>query len=180
MLAHVSKCEARAIIVVPKTRAAWFPMMEGTGVRSVQTKIPGREQPVLLGYTTNAEQNRRDGLRVVILLIQGNHAPRRDIQHPSTNKQTHIRTRRPITSGPSHRRISTHDAYTHKATSTRIATSHRRISTRGAHHRRISTRYTHKATSTRIATSHRRISTRGAHRLTVHDNNTYARPAGSH
>ena len=62
----------------------------------------------------------------------------------------YTRTRRPITSRPSHRRIST----------------------RGA--------YTHKATSTRIATSHRRVSTRGAHRLTVHDNNTYARPAESH
>ena len=36
-----SKCEARAIIVVPKTRAAWFPMMEGAGVRSVQTKSQG-------------------------------------------------------------------------------------------------------------------------------------------
>ena len=41
VLAHVSKCEARAIIVVPKTRAAWFPMMEGAGVRSVQTKSQG-------------------------------------------------------------------------------------------------------------------------------------------
>ena len=79
-----------------------------------------------------------------------NHASRRDTQHPSTNKQMHTRTRQPITSRPSHRRISTRDAYRHKAT------------------------------STRIATSHRRISTRGAHRLTVHDNNNYARPAGSH
>ena len=41
VLAHVSKCEARAIIVVPKTRAAWFPMMEGAGVRSVQTTSQG-------------------------------------------------------------------------------------------------------------------------------------------
>ena len=28
-------------IVVPKTRAAWFPMMEGAGVRSVQTTSQG-------------------------------------------------------------------------------------------------------------------------------------------
>ena len=34
--AHISKCEARAVIVVPNTRASWFPMIEGAGVRSVQ------------------------------------------------------------------------------------------------------------------------------------------------
>ena len=33
---HISKCEARAVIVVPNTRASWFPMIEGAGVRSVQ------------------------------------------------------------------------------------------------------------------------------------------------
>ena len=36
MLAHLSKCEARAVIVVPNTRASWFPTIEGAGVRSVQ------------------------------------------------------------------------------------------------------------------------------------------------
>ena len=88
------------------------------------------------------------GLGELYNSYKDNHARHRDTQHPRTNKQMHTRTRRPITSRSSHRRISTRDAYTHKATSTRIATSHRRIS--------------------------------GAHRLTVHDNNTCARPAGSH
>ena len=41
MLAHISKCEARAVNVVPNTRAAWFPMIEGAGVRSVQTTSQG-------------------------------------------------------------------------------------------------------------------------------------------
>ena len=36
MLAHISKCEAGAVVVVPNTRASWFPMIEGAGVRSVQ------------------------------------------------------------------------------------------------------------------------------------------------
>ena len=31
VLAHISKCEARAVIVVPNTRASWFPMIEGAG-----------------------------------------------------------------------------------------------------------------------------------------------------
>ena len=36
VLAHISKCQARAVIVEPNTRASWFPMIEGTGVRSVK------------------------------------------------------------------------------------------------------------------------------------------------
>ena len=41
VLAHISKCEARAVIVVPNTRASWFPMIEGAGVRSVQIASQG-------------------------------------------------------------------------------------------------------------------------------------------
>ena len=41
VLAHVSKCEAIAVIVVPKFRAAWFPTMERARVRSVQTTSQG-------------------------------------------------------------------------------------------------------------------------------------------
>ena len=160
MLAHIRKCEARAVIVVPNTRAAWFPMIEGAGVRSVQTTSQGAgSQFFKVHHHRGAEPYTfgRGGMRTVEVDLgelynsyKDKHAPRRDTQHPSTNKQMNTRTRRPITSRPSHRRISTHDAYTHKAT------------------------------STCIATSHRRISTRGAHRQTVHDNNTYVRPAGSH
>ena len=135
-------------------------MIEGAGVRSVQLH-PRARAASPLGYTTNAEQNRtrsaeeaceryRWTLGELYHSYKDNHAPRRDTQHPSTNKQMHTRGRRPITSRPSHRRIRA----------------------RGA--------YTHKATSTRITISYRRISTRVAHRLTVQDNSTYARPAGSH
>ena len=41
MLARISKCEDRAVIVVPNTRASWFPMIEGVGVRSVQIASRG-------------------------------------------------------------------------------------------------------------------------------------------
>ena len=42
VLAHISKCKARAVmIVVPNTRASWFPMIEGAGVRSVQIASQG-------------------------------------------------------------------------------------------------------------------------------------------
>ena len=57
MLAHISKCEASAVIVVPNTRASWFPMIKGAGVRSVQIASQG-EDSQFLGYTANAEQNR--------------------------------------------------------------------------------------------------------------------------
>ena len=43
VLAHISKCEARAVIVVPNTRAPWFPMIEGAGVRSVQIASQGED-----------------------------------------------------------------------------------------------------------------------------------------
>ena len=41
VLAHITKCEARAVIVVPNTRASWFPMIEGVGIRSVQIASQG-------------------------------------------------------------------------------------------------------------------------------------------
>ena len=41
MLARRSKCEARAVIVVPNTRASWFPMIKGAGIRSVQLASQG-------------------------------------------------------------------------------------------------------------------------------------------
>ena len=43
MLAHTSKCEARAMIVVPNTRASWFPMIEGARVRLIQIASKGEE-----------------------------------------------------------------------------------------------------------------------------------------
>ena len=68
MLAHISKCEAGAVIVVPNTGASWFPTIEGAGVRSVQIASQGagsqflrvhhqlREEPFTFG---------RGGMRAV-------------------------------------------------------------------------------------------------------------------
>lgn len=33
---HLSECEARAVIVVPDTRAYWFPLVQGAMVRSLE------------------------------------------------------------------------------------------------------------------------------------------------
>ena len=43
VLAHIRKCEVRAVIVVPSTRTSWFPMIEGAGVRSVQIAFKGEK-----------------------------------------------------------------------------------------------------------------------------------------
>ena len=43
VLAHMSECQARAVIVVPNTRASWFPMIEGAGIRSVQIAPKGED-----------------------------------------------------------------------------------------------------------------------------------------
>ena len=43
VLAHISKCEARAVIVVLNTRASWFPMIEGAGVCSVRMSSKGKD-----------------------------------------------------------------------------------------------------------------------------------------
>ena len=108
MLAHISKCEARAVIVVPNTRAAWFPMIEGAEVRSVQTTSQGAgSQFFKVHHHRGAEPYTfgRGGMRAVEVDLgklynsyKDNHATRRDTQHPSTNKQMHTRTGRPITS----------------------------------------------------------------------------------
>ena len=41
VLAHISKYEARAVIVVPNTLASCFPMIEGEGAPSVQIASQG-------------------------------------------------------------------------------------------------------------------------------------------
>ena len=38
----MSKCEARAVIVVPIARASWFPMVAGAEVRSVPIAAEGK------------------------------------------------------------------------------------------------------------------------------------------
>ena len=43
VMAHMIKCEAGAVIVVPNTRASWFPMIAGAGVRSVQITSKGED-----------------------------------------------------------------------------------------------------------------------------------------
>ena len=43
VLAPIGECEARPVIVVPNTRALWFPMIEGLGVRSLQIASQGED-----------------------------------------------------------------------------------------------------------------------------------------
>ena len=43
VLAHISKREARVVIVVPNIRASWFPMIDGAGVHSVQIASMGED-----------------------------------------------------------------------------------------------------------------------------------------
>ena len=91
VLAHISICEARAVIVVPNTRAAWFPVIEGAGVRSVQTTSQGAgSQFFKVHHHRGAEPYTfgRGGLRAVEVDLgelynsyKDNHAPRRDTQH---------------------------------------------------------------------------------------------------
>ena len=74
MLAHISKCEARAVIVVPNTRASWFPMIEGAGVRSVQTASQGAGSQFLrVHHQRGAEPYTfgREGIRVVRVDFRG-------------------------------------------------------------------------------------------------------------
>ena len=88
MLAHISKCEARAVIVVPNTRTAWFPMIEGAGVRSVQTTSQGTgSQFFKVHHQRGAEPYTfgRASMRAVEVDLGGlynsykdNHAPPRD------------------------------------------------------------------------------------------------------
>ena len=57
VLAHISKREARAEIVVPNTRASWFPTIEEAGVRSVEVVSKGKAVSSL-EFATNAKQSR--------------------------------------------------------------------------------------------------------------------------
>ena len=75
VLAHISKCEARAVIMVPNTRASWFPMIEGVGVRSVQIASKGEDgQSFRAHHQRGAEPYTfgRGGIRAVEVGFRGN------------------------------------------------------------------------------------------------------------
>ena len=75
VLAHISKCEARAVIVVPSTRTSWFPMMEGAGVRSVQIASQGEDSQFFrVHHQRGAELYRfgRGGMRAVEVVFREN------------------------------------------------------------------------------------------------------------
>ena len=98
-------------------------------------------------------------LRETCNLYKDNHAPRRDTQHPRADKQTRIRTRRPVnTSRP--------------VTSESVHAAHIRTYAQGD-------QYTHDGQSPPNQYT-RRTSTAATTPKSVHDNKTYARPAGSH
>ena len=74
MLAHISECEARAVIVVPNTRALWFPMIEGAGVSSVQIACQGAGSQFLrVHHQRGAEPYTfgRGGMRAVEVDFRG-------------------------------------------------------------------------------------------------------------
>ena len=50
VLAHISHCEATAMIVVPNTRASWFPMIEGAEVRSTQIASKGEDSQLFRAH----------------------------------------------------------------------------------------------------------------------------------
>ena len=75
VLTHISKCEARAVIVVPNTRPYWFPMIEGAGVRSVQIASQSEESQFFrVHHQRGAEPYTfdRGGMRAVEVNFRGN------------------------------------------------------------------------------------------------------------
>ena len=106
VLEHMSKCEARAVIVVPNTQASWFPMTEEGGVPSVQIASEGEDNQFFrVHHQRGAEPYTfgRGSIRAIevdlrrnSLLYENNHAHHRDTQHPRTDKRAHIRTVRSV------------------------------------------------------------------------------------
>ena len=75
VLARISKCEARAVIVVLNTRASWFPTVEGAGVRSVQIASQGEDSQFFrVHHQRGAESHTfgREGMRAVEVDFRGN------------------------------------------------------------------------------------------------------------
>ena len=75
VLAHTSKCGARAVIMVPNTRASWFPMMKGPGVCSIQITSKGEDSQFLrVHHQRGAEPYMlgRGGMRAVEVDFRGN------------------------------------------------------------------------------------------------------------
>ena len=65
---NIGKCEARAVIVVCNTRASWFPMIEGAGVRLVQIAPKGQNSQFFrVDHQRGAEPYRfgQRGIRLV-------------------------------------------------------------------------------------------------------------------
>ena len=75
VLVNISKYEARAGIVVPNTRASWFPMIEGAGVRSVQIASQGEDSLFFSVHHQCGEVQYtfgRGGMRAVEVDFMGN------------------------------------------------------------------------------------------------------------
>ena len=75
VLAQISKCEARAVIVVPNTRVSWFPTIEGAGVRSVQIASKDEDSQFFrVHHERGAERYTfgRGGMRAVEVDFRGN------------------------------------------------------------------------------------------------------------
>ena len=75
VLAHISRCEARAVIVVPNTRGSWFLMIEGAGVRSVQITSQGGDSHIFRAHHQRGAEPYtfdRGGMRAVDVDFRGN------------------------------------------------------------------------------------------------------------
>ena len=65
---YMGKCEARTEIVVPITRASWFPMIVGAGVRSVQIASKGKDSLFFRVHRQRGTESYtfgREGMRAV-------------------------------------------------------------------------------------------------------------------
>ena len=74
VLAHISRCEARAVIGVPDTRALWFPMIEGAGVRSIQISSQGEDSQFFRVHHKRREESYtfgRGGMRALEADLRG-------------------------------------------------------------------------------------------------------------
>lgn len=115
VLVHLSTCEARAVIVVPNTRASWFPVIAEQ--ESAQYTLRQKERTATsLGCTTNAKQSgtqsvERWASNAAFESYDDSQVHRNDTQSSRTAERAHIK---------------------YKSISTRTTTAHRPTSTRGA------------------------------------------------
>ena len=92
VLAQMSKCKARAVVVVPNTRSSWFPIIEGAGVHSVQIASKGEDSQFLRErhqYGASVYTFGRGGMRPVEVDVTRTHDYTRTTTHITGIRNTH-------------------------------------------------------------------------------------------